>query len=58
MRTQQWAMPSPLGEGIVLAGRYCLQTPLGRGGMAEVYLAQDRVLGRPVAVKVFPSGTG
>jgi eukaryotic-like serine/threonine-protein kinase len=58
VQTQQWAMPTPLGEGSVLAGRYCPRRLLGRGGMAEVYLAQDRVMGRPVAVKVFPSRTG
>jgi eukaryotic-like serine/threonine-protein kinase len=57
MQTQQWAMPVPLCEDTVLAGRYCLQQLLGRGGMAEVYLAQDRVMGRPVAVKVFPLRT-
>jgi beta-lactam-binding protein with PASTA domain/tRNA A-37 threonylcarbamoyl transferase component Bud32 len=36
----------------VLAGRYELDSLLGRGGMAEVYLGTDRVLGRRVAVKV------
>jgi eukaryotic-like serine/threonine-protein kinase len=50
--------PSPLGQGAVLGDRYHLRGLLGRGGMAEVYLAQDDVLGRPVAVKVFHSGPG
>src|SRR5437867_6067839 len=36
----------------VLAGRYELDRVLGHGGMAEVYLGTDRVLGRPVAVKI------
>jgi serine/threonine-protein kinase len=36
----------------VLAGRYEIDRVLGRGGMAEVYLGTDRVLGRQVAVKV------
>jgi serine/threonine-protein kinase len=38
-------------EGAVLADRYAVGELLGRGGMAEVYLATDRVLDRPVAVK-------
>ncbi len=39
----------------VLNGRYELHRRLGRGGMAEVYLSRDRLLDRPVAVKVlFP----
>jgi eukaryotic-like serine/threonine-protein kinase len=42
-------------EGRVLADRYAIGELLGRGGMAEVYLATDRVLDRPVAVKVLGS---
>lgn len=45
---------SPLTKGpIVLAGRYELGTRLGTGGMADVFLARDTLLGREVAVKVF-----
>ncbi len=36
----------------VIADRYEIAGPLGRGGMAEVYEARDRVLDRSVAVKV------
>jgi eukaryotic-like serine/threonine-protein kinase len=39
-------------EGRVLGDRYAVGELLGRGGMAEVYLATDQVLDRPVAVKV------
>src|SRR5260221_10091523 len=35
-----------------LAGRYTVEREVGRGGMATVYLAQDRKHRRPVAVKI------
>ncbi len=34
-----------------LAGRYVLETPIGRGGMGEVWRGTDTVLGREVAIK-------
>ena len=36
----------------VLGGRYRIVRHVARGGMAEVYLAHDQLLDRPVAVKV------
>jgi beta-lactam-binding protein with PASTA domain/tRNA A-37 threonylcarbamoyl transferase component Bud32 len=38
--------------GDVLVDRYAIEAPIARGGMADVFLARDQQLDRPVAVKV------
>ncbi|MGW5608441.1 serine/threonine-protein kinase [Streptomyces sp. NPDC003753] len=39
-------------QQVLIAGRYQLNTTIGRGAMGEVWRAYDQMLGRPVAVKV------
>ena len=46
--------PMSLGQGTRL-GHYEVISPLGKGGMGEVYLAQDTRLDRRVALKVLPA---
>ena len=38
--------------GQVLSGQFRLQQPLGRGGMGQVYLAEQLEVGRPVVIKL------
>jgi eukaryotic-like serine/threonine-protein kinase len=39
-------------QGTVIDGRYEVLSRIGAGGMADVYLARDQLLGRQVAVKL------
>ncbi len=45
---------APFAPGQVLAGRYRIIGLLGRGGMGEVYRADDLQLDVPVSIKVLP----
>ncbi|HEY2192545.1 MAG TPA: serine/threonine-protein kinase [Actinomycetospora sp.] len=53
MSSTEAGPPSTVG-----AGRYTLGDLIGRGGAAEVFRARDELLGRDVAVKLFPAGVG
>ena len=50
-------MPStePISIASALADRYIVERELGRGGMATVYLAEEKKHGRKVAIKVLRS---
>ena len=48
----------PFAPGAIIAGRYRLVSLLGRGGMGEVYRADDLTLDQPIALKFLPAGVG
>lgn len=52
------ASSSPVGPGATVANRYVLDSLVGRGGVADVYRADDTVLSRQVAVKVLRDVAG
>lgn len=48
----------PVGPGVLVAGRYRVESLLGQGGMGAVYKAFDQELSEPVALKVLTGSTG
>jgi serine/threonine protein kinase/tetratricopeptide (TPR) repeat protein len=54
--TRHLSAPNILSTGTVIAGRFTILSPAGRGGMGTVYRAQDALHGRGVALKLMERG--
>jgi protein kinase-like protein len=55
-RTPVTPLTARLAPGAIVAGRYRLVALLGRGGMGEVYRADDLTLDQPIALKFLAEG--